>query len=102
MPQLPFTRMAYATVAPSGDSVGEVSSPAASVTRVKYAHRGSAAGRRAAMSHAAAAAASAIEAISHGIQAARVRARGTTTSCAADCEEPFDSVSSANARSLHD
>src|SRR5688572_13126949 len=56
MSQLPFTRTTYATVPPSGESVGDFSSPASSLTRVKWLHGASGATDAPLVSHAVAAA----------------------------------------------
>src|SRR5437868_9276262 len=104
MSQLPLTCTAYATVPPSGDKLGEVSSPAASVIRVKKSQRGSAAGVRLFNSQGTAAATTANAAIVHGSHAARAgRADGAARStAAAEDVDRVDSVSRANARSLAD
>src|SRR6188474_2406243 len=114
MSQLLLTRIAYATVVPSGESVGVVSSPAVSVMRVNADQRSSGSGVRPnridretglepTTTASIAAAATAAAATPHGNHAARGR-DGATVSTAA-CDEEVDAdvrVSSANARSLAD
>src|SRR5829696_3741651 len=101
MSQLPFVRIAYATVLPSGDSAGDVSSPAASVRRLKFDQAPSAAGGPGFISHTAAAASSAAAAILQGSQTAPpFRGSAGASIVRADDVETVESVSSANARSV--
>src|SRR5918993_3567678 len=104
MSQLPFTRTTYATVAPSGESVGDFSSPASSLTRVKWLHGASGATGVPRVSHAVAAATTATAAMLHGNQAIVARRVGkpALTAAVVEDEEPADRVSSAKARSLAD
>src|SRR5262245_8613762 len=99
-------RAEYTTVVPSGERLGDVSSPAVSVMRVNWAHRGSGGAPPPRGHHAAAAPTIASAAIVHGSHdACRWRA-GTGASAAAgvddDDVDPVESVSSANARSFAD
>src|SRR5438477_9107702 len=100
MSQLPFSCTAYATVLPSGDKLGDVSSPAASVIRVNESQCASAVGVRLFISHGTAAATMAIAATVHGSHAARPgRADGAARSTTAEEDvDTVDSVSRANAR----
>src|SRR5215207_981661 len=103
MSQLPFVRIEYATVLPSGDSAGDVSSPAASVRRLKFDQAPSAAGGAGLISHAAAAASSATAAMLHGNQAAPPFCGTAGASMARDDDvDAVASVSSAKARSVAD
>src|SRR5690349_16144079 len=99
MSQLVLTRIAYATVVPSGESVGVVSSPAVSVMRVNADQCRSGSGVRPkridretglepATTAISAAAASAAPATVHGNQAARVR--GGATAAIAACDDELD------------
>src|SRR3954466_11750974 len=106
MSQLPLTRIANATVVPSGDNVGEVSTPAASVTGVNFCHGRSTAAGAGFENHATAANVNAATAMPQGSHAARPTFRGSATatpeSIRVDAVDMVDSVSSAKARSLAD
>src|SRR5260221_12876212 len=103
MSRLPLTSTEYAIVLPSGDKLGDVSSPAASVIRVNEFQRAAGGGAAAFQSHDAAVAITARTATVHGTHRARSERTGTTTSTAGVVQEDaVDSVSSANARSLAD
>src|SRR5262245_6116472 len=97
----PELRMAYATVVPSGESAGFVSTPAASVIGVKRAQRSSACGARASWNAIAAAATTATAAIAHGTAARELRGAGRFTEGAAPLLLS-ELVSSAKARSSAD
>src|SRR5688572_16502311 len=113
MSQLLLTRIPYATVVPSGESVGVVSSPAVSVMRVNADQRGSASGVRPnridretgleiATTANIAAAAIAAAATAHGNHAVRERVGGAAIASMDACVvvDAVVSVSSANARSF--
>src|SRR5687767_1080156 len=104
MSQLPFTRTTYATVPPSGESVGDFSSPASSLTRVKWLHGASGATDAPLVSHAVAAAMTATAAMLHGNQGTVAPRAGkpAVTAAVVEAEDPVDSVSRAKARSLAD
>src|SRR5688572_20520184 len=115
MSQLLLTRIAYATVVPSGESVGVVSSPAVSVMRVNADQRGSASavrpkrieretGLETATPAITTATAIAAAATAHGSHAARERVgRAAIASMdACDVVDAVVSVSSAKARSFAD
>src|SRR5215813_9376575 len=102
MSQLPFTNFEYATVPPSGERVGGVSSPAASVIRAKDSQRPSGLGR-ALNNHATVAAAIASAATVHGSHHARERRIGAATPTGTeDTVDTVETVSRANARSFAD
>src|SRR6476646_995094 len=89
---------------PSGESVGLVSTPPASVTRVKCCHGGSASVADGLENQMATAANTDAAAIAHGNQAMRREtstAGGLCTAAALDVDV-VDNVSSANARSVAD
>src|SRR4051794_21409010 len=106
MPQLSLTRIAKATVVPSGDNVGEVSTPAASVTGVNFCQGRSTAAGAGFMNHIPAASASAPIAMLQGSHAVRPTfcggGRTTPESIRVEAVDMVDSVSRAKARSLAD
>src|SRR5688572_15882768 len=109
MSQLPLTRTAYATVPPSGESVGDFSSPASSLTRVNWLHGASRGAAALLVNHAPAAIIAAIAATLQGSHGTAGRAAGRIVAAAvvADVEDDTEgelpvSVSSAKARSFAD
>ena len=103
MSQLPLARAAYATVLPSGDSVGDVSSPADSVIRANELHRASGGPAGLFSSHDPTAATTASAATVHASHAPGARAgAGATPVAAGDDVDGVESVSSAKARSFAD
>src|SRR3954469_4281714 len=108
MSQLPLTRIANATVVPSGDNVGEVSTPAASVTGVNFCHGRSTAAGAGFENHTAPANAGAPMAMLQGSHAIRPTLRGggratpESIRVAVDAVDIVDSVSRAKARLLAD
>src|SRR5262245_6295570 len=103
MSQLPLTHMEYATVVPSGERLGDVSSPAASLTRVKWSKRASALSRVVRGIHDAAAASTAVAATTHGSHTGIAGRRDSGSATAVAARPGADeNVSSAKARSLAD
>src|SRR5688500_8082078 len=104
--QFPATRAEYATVPPSGDKVGDVSSPASSVIRVNWLQRPSIVEGMRCSADDAPLASTATPAIAHGSDDQPRRADGIgsalSTPPADEAVEMVDNVSSANARSLAD
>src|SRR5262245_46617788 len=102
MSQLPFTRTEYATTVPSGEIVGAISSPDASLMRVKRAKRASGVGRTFLGIHDTAAARSPIAATVHGSHTAQPRGGGALTDDALEVGAVLENASSAKARSVAD